>query len=72
MYQSGDLVALAAAILRKSTPEDLATLNDAERRMLSRYLKGLQITVTHRGWEGASKRFKGSLSVSHLMIRSWD
>jgi hypothetical protein len=36
----------------------LSTLNDAERRMLSRNLKGLQIHVVHRGESGSKKRFK--------------
>jgi len=58
MYQRGNLVSLAAGILGKSRPEDLSTLNDAERRMLSRNLKGLQITVVHRGESGSKKRFK--------------
>ena len=54
----GNLVNLAASILGKSRPEDLSTLNDAERRMLSRNLKGLQIHVVHRGESGSKKRFK--------------
>ena len=58
MYQRGNLVSLAAAILGKSRPEDLSTLSDAERRMLSRNLKGLQIHVVHRGEMGNKKRFK--------------
>jgi hypothetical protein len=58
MYQRGNLVSLAAGILGKSRPEDLSTLNDAERRMLSRNLKGLQITVVHRGESASKKRFK--------------
>ena len=58
MYMRGNLVNLAASILGKSRPEDLSTLNDAERRMLSRNLKGLQIHVVHRGESGSKKRFK--------------
>jgi hypothetical protein len=58
MYQRGNLVVLAAGILGKSRPEDLSTLTDAERRMLSRNLKGLQIHVVHRGEMGNKKRFK--------------
>ena len=58
MYQRGNLVSLAAAILGKSRPEDLSALSDAERRMLSRNIKGLQITVVHRGDLGSKKRFK--------------
>jgi len=58
MYQRGNLVSLAAGILGKNRPEDLSTLNDAERRMLSRNLKGLQIHVVHRGESGNKKRFK--------------
>ena len=73
MYQRGNLISLAAAILGKSRPEDLSTLSDAERRMLSRNLKGLQITVLHRGDLASKKRFKvlsiGSFTDCH---RSWD
>jgi hypothetical protein len=72
MYQRGNLVSLAAAILGKSRPEDLTTLNDAERRMLSRNLKGLQITVIHRGESAAKKRFKVYSFASHLTFRSSD
>ena len=58
MYQRGNLIELAASILGKTRPEDLSTLTDAERRMLSRSLKGLQIVVIHRGEVGMKKRFK--------------
>jgi len=73
MYQRGNLVSLAAAILGKSRPEDLSTLNDAERRMLSRNLKGLQITVVHRGDLASKKRFKVYRLVTLIdFCRSWD
>jgi hypothetical protein len=58
MYQRGDLISLAAAVLGKTHPEGLAVMNDAERRMLSRNLKGLQFTVVHRGEKGSKRRFK--------------
>ena len=58
MYQRGNLIELAASILGKTRPEDLSTLTDAERRMLSRSLKGLQIVVVHRGEAAMKKRFK--------------
>lgn len=66
MYMRGNLVNLAASILGKSRPEDLSTLNDAERRMLSRNLKGLQIHVVHRGESGSKKRFKVLLISSFV------
>lgn len=70
MYQRGNLVTLAAGILGKSRPEDLSTLTDAERRMLSRNLKGLQIHVVHRGEMANKKRFKVSWFLSlHNMIQ---
>ena len=72
MYQRGNLVSLAAGILGKSRPEDLSTLNDAERRMLSRNLKGLQITVVHRGESGSKKRFKVCPTTSYLTWRLLD
>ena len=66
MFMRGNLVNLAASILGKSRPEDLSTLNDAERRMLSRNLKGLQIHVVHRGESGSKKRFKVHLLLNYL------
>ena len=72
MYQRGNLVSLAAGILGKSRPEDLSTLNDAERRMLSRNLKGLQITVVHRGESGSKKRFKVCPTIFYLTWRLLD
>jgi hypothetical protein len=71
MYMRGNLVNLAASILGKSRPEDLSTLNDAERRMLSRNLKGLQIHVVHRGESGSKKRFKVFLSFRYLTVDCW-
>jgi hypothetical protein len=47
-------------------------LNDAERRMLSRNLKGLQITVVHRGESGSKKRFKVYSTILHLTCRLLD
>ena len=71
MYQHGNLIELAASILGKTRPEDLSTLTDAERRMLSRSLKGLQIVVVHRGEAGMKKRFKVQSLLSLSDVDRW-
>jgi hypothetical protein len=67
MYQRGNLIELAAAILGKTGPEDLSSLTEMERKILGRDLKGLLIVTIHRGDAGLRKRFKViAVSGPHL------